>query len=122
MHVVIHAPTVAAKTKLLDDLNTIENAYEVVETADNTVKIKLDHNRDAALELLSTIVTAQPQYVGMVLNNPLAAALKRTAKILENRTDQIDAAISESVGTSFTAAQKWTPRRDPLTLDLDGDD
>ncbi len=45
MHVVIHAPTVAAKTKLLDDLNTIENAYEVVETADNTVKIKLDHNR-----------------------------------------------------------------------------
>lgn len=28
---------------------------------------------------------------------------------------------SDSVASAFNAAQNWTPRRDPLTLDLDGD-
>ena len=29
--------------------------------------------------------------------------------------------MSDGVSSSFNAAQNWTPRRDPLTLDLDGD-
>ena len=104
-----------------DALANPENAYDVATAANNTVEVTLNNDSDAALELLAALVTAQPQYIGMGIESPLADALKRTAGILRGRKAQIDAAVDGQVNGTYSGAQRSVPRRDPLTLDLDGD-
>ncbi|MBZ0093956.1 MAG: hypothetical protein K8H75_01060 [Sulfuricella sp.] len=92
------------------------NAVDVAASANNTVEVGLNEDSDAALELLAQMVAAQPQYIALGIENPLAAALKSTAGILRNRGAQIDAAVDGNV----SAAQRQRPKKDPLILDLNG--
>lgn len=83
---------------LKEALKNPMNAIDVVQATGNTVDLVIHNDYEAALELLSLLVTAQPQYFGMGLNTPLSDALKQTASILRNRQNQIDAEVDKALG------------------------
>lgn len=119
----IHTPSSQDASRLVEALKNPANAVDAVQATGNTVDAVINKDVDAALELLSQLVTAQPQYIGLGLNSPLSDSLKQTANILRNRRKQIDDAVDGSVGNVGNHYnQARTPRRtDPLTLDLDLD-
>jgi hypothetical protein len=70
--------------------------------------------------------TGSPAWAAVVaaLTQAPVMAASGWAKIFDAVSDLFDgdsAKVSPDVGKNFTGAQNWVPRRDPLTLDLDGD-
>ena len=82
------------------------------------MEIALNEDIDATLELLAALITAQPQYIALGIQNPLADSLKQTAGFLRNRGAQIDAVVNGDFTTDQHAIQRFG---NPLTLDLNGD-
>ncbi|HLO62595.1 MAG TPA: putative Ig domain-containing protein, partial [Azonexus sp.] len=119
--ITIVAPSPSAASQLADALSNPMNAWDVANAGNNTVEVALNEDTDAALELLAQIISAQPQYIALGIEGPLAESLKRTAGLLRNRGHQIDAAVDAAVNgnynTSTSAVQRFG---DPLTLDLNG--
>ncbi len=116
---------IVIKTSTPEDANQLAvalanpmNAWDVAAAANNTVEVFLNDDTDAALDLLAALITAQPQYIALGIQNPLADSLKQTAGLLRNRGAQIDAAVNGDFTTAQHAIQRFG---DPLTLDLDGD-
>lgn len=60
MKVVVKTPGSAESNALVDALKNPFNAHDVYQAADNTVEITINHDRDAAIDLLIGLVTAQP--------------------------------------------------------------
>ncbi|WP_333839793.1 hypothetical protein, partial [Pelomicrobium sp.] len=105
---------------LVDALKSPMNAYDVYQSADNAVDVVINHDHEAALELLARLVLAQPQYIAIGTESVLAEQLKQTARIFAGRSAQIDAAVDEAVN-GYSRAKRWRWPRDPILLDLDGD-
>ena len=121
--IIIYTPSPEAANTLRNQLNNPLNAVDAVTAANNTVQATINFDRDAAIDLLIGLVTAQPWYIGMGLNAPTADAIKQAARLLEGRQNQIDSAVSAAISGSPDPLVPTTVyvRRDPLILDLDGD-
>jgi hypothetical protein len=120
---VISTNSPAEANQLVEALSNPMNAYDVAMAGNNTVEVVLDEDKEAALELLAQIAAAQPQYIALGIETPLADALKQTGKILAGRGAQIDAAVDAAVNGNgnYLNSRTWAPKKDPMTLDLDGD-
>ena len=111
MKVTITTNGASDSSALVDALKNPMNAYDVYQSADNTVDIVINQNHEAALELLARLVLAQPQYIAIGTESVLAEQLKQTARILAGRSAQIDAAVDEAVnGIQSSKTLATSPR------------
>lgn len=96
IEVTIHTPGGKESEKLIADLSN-KDRIELAQTAETTVKVFVDKDQEAALELLAKIVTAQPWYIGAGIENPLAESLKQTVRNISKRKAIIDAAANGQI-------------------------
>jgi hypothetical protein len=97
MKVTIATPNESAAQSVVDSLKNYPlNLRDIYISADNSVEITINHNHEAALELLSQIVLAQPWYIGSGI--PLEDMLKTTARTLGGRDRYIDGKVNEALG------------------------
>lgn len=130
---------------LIDDLHSLSEGIQDFIEADNGADMAAAAGKIAAEVSVGIIVTRAVRTSCSLIRLGLAVSGKVDRWDALSKTIGIGAGLSagelidwinsfpngsnvydwthpdDSVASAFNAAQNWTPRRDPLTLDLDGD-